>query len=94
MAVSEKPNEEYWELKARIKNFGFIFILICLFVFPTLAFGGTFFGHKLFPSHGGLIGLLIGGLSTQTLVLTLLIKKVGFLIHSKEKFQRCRTHIG
>lgn len=95
MAVSQKQNEEYWALKDRISRWGFTIILICPFIIlPMLTFGGAYFGSKLFPSHGGLVGFLIGGFTAYATCLTLWIKKVGFLIYSKEKCQKCGTPIG
>ena len=95
MAVSQKPNEEYWALKSRLDKWGLIVIFICPIIFlSTLGFGGSFIGGKLFPPYGFLIGFMIGGMTAQAICFTLWMKKLGFLMYSKEKCQNCGESIG
>jgi len=88
--MSQKPNPEYWALKARTKKWGmFVLFIFPLFTLPTLSIAGLFMGTKLFSSNHSVLGFAIGGTFAYTLCFTLQIKKIGFLFQSKEKCQAC-----
>lgn len=90
MAVTEKRNEEYWALKTRTKKWGvFVLFIFPLILVPTLTFGGTFIGFKLFSTDQSALGFILGGVLAATICFTLWQKKIGFLFQSKEKCQSC-----
>lgn len=94
MAVTSKPNEEYYLLKTRFDKWAVFTVFIYpLFSGIILVFGSSFLGNRLNPQYGYMIGFIVGGLLWQTTGLYLCISKLGFILRSKEKCQSCRTAI-
>lgn len=91
MAVIQKPNENYWALKERLETWGNRATIINpLIALPTLGFGGAFIGGQLFPTHGFILGFVIGGIFAQAVCLTYWKRKLGFLMFSNARCQNCK----
>jgi len=87
MAVSQKRNEEYWALKARIDKWGIWFGFGPLWTIVPLALIGAILTSRLFqePVVGGFLGFVLG----VTLLFYFTKKKIGFLVESQESCQNC-----
>lgn len=95
MAVSQKPNEEYWALHSRIGKWNLWLLLVYpLLGLTTLFFGGGLLGYKFWPPYGGLLGALIGGGFGLIGFVTLCKKTIGFVSQSEESCQKCRRPYG
>lgn len=90
MAVKDKPNEEYYSLKARLDKWGLILIVIYPFFGGILlVFGGAYLGHRLNQNYGVGLGFVVGFLVLATSSFYFCHKKIGFIYESKEMCQNC-----
>lgn len=92
--MTEKPNKEFWALKARIDEWKDRLLLYAFVGLVTGAFGGAILGHLIWEPGGGAIGFILGGVSAQIGLAVLTKKTIGHVLQSKEECQKCRTPYG